>query len=86
MSGRLPPRADRVVGQAPGLSGFLTARENVELGLALREVDGVEARERAKDALAVVGLAEHADGRSTVSPPGSASVSRSHVRSPRGRP
>jgi ABC-type lipoprotein export system ATPase subunit len=49
------------IGQSPGLSGFLTARENVELGLAVRAVDDVEATERAIDALAAVGLATHAD-------------------------
>ena len=50
-----------VVGQAPGLSGFLSARENVELGLALRGIDYDEATERAVDALAAVGLAVHAE-------------------------
>jgi ABC-type lipoprotein export system ATPase subunit len=49
-----------VVGQTPGLSGILTARENVELVLGLRGIEGVEAHERAMDALAVVGLADHA--------------------------
>ena len=49
------------IGQSPGLSGFLTARENVELGLAIRGIDGIEAHERAIDALVAVGLAEHAD-------------------------
>jgi len=49
------------IGQSPGLTGFLTARENVELGLAIRGVDGVEAHERAIDALVAVGLGEHAD-------------------------
>jgi putative ABC transport system ATP-binding protein len=52
-----------VVGQAPGLSGFLSARENVELGLALRGVGADDAQERAGDALAAVGLAAHADRR-----------------------
>jgi ABC-type lipoprotein export system ATPase subunit len=52
-----------VVGQAPGLSGFLSARENVELGLALRGVEPGEAKERAADALAAVGLAAHAERR-----------------------
>jgi len=61
--GRAAFRRDRigVVGQMPGLSGVLTARENVELALTLREVDGLEARERAMDALAVVGLADHSE-------------------------
>lgn len=49
------------IGQSPGLSGFLTARENVELGLAIRGIDGVDAHERAIDALVAVGLGEHAD-------------------------
>ena len=49
------------IGQSPGLSGFLTARENVELGLAIRGVEGVEAHERAIDALVAVGLADQAD-------------------------
>jgi ABC-type lipoprotein export system ATPase subunit len=49
------------IGQSPGLSGFLTARENVELGLAIRGVEGLDAHERATDALVAVGLAEHAD-------------------------
>jgi ABC-type lipoprotein export system ATPase subunit len=52
-----------VVGQAPGLSGFLSARENVELGLALRDVARDEASARAAEALAAVGLAAHADRR-----------------------
>ena len=58
-------RRDRiaVVGQAPGLSGFLSARENVELGLALRGVAGDEAADRTADALAAVGLAPHAERR-----------------------
>jgi ABC-type lipoprotein export system ATPase subunit len=49
------------IGQSPGLSGFLTARENVELGLAIRGIEGIDAHERAIDALVAVGLAEHAD-------------------------
>ena len=52
-----------VVGQAPGLSGFLSARENVELGLALRGIEAGEATDRAADALAAVGLAAHAERR-----------------------
>jgi putative ABC transport system ATP-binding protein len=52
-----------VVGQAPGLSGFLSARENVELGLALRGIDRGDADERTTDALAAVGLAAHTDRR-----------------------
>ena len=50
-----------VVGQAPGLSGMLTATENVELALAVRGHDGPAARERALQALAVVGLAKDAE-------------------------
>jgi ABC-type lipoprotein export system ATPase subunit len=50
-----------VVGQVPGLTGALTARENVELALALRGVDGTEVHSRAMDALAVVGLADQPD-------------------------
>ena len=52
-----------VVGQAPGLSGFLSASENVELGLALRGIEPDDARERSADALAAVGLAAHAGRR-----------------------
>jgi ABC-type lipoprotein export system ATPase subunit len=52
-----------VVGQAPGLSGFLSARENVELGLALRGVARDEASERAGETLVAVGLAAHAERR-----------------------
>jgi ABC-type lipoprotein export system ATPase subunit len=52
-----------VVRQAPGLSGFLSARENLELGLGLRGLDYDEARDRAADALAAVGLAPHAERR-----------------------
>jgi ABC-type lipoprotein export system ATPase subunit len=46
------------VGQMPGLTGFLTARENVELSLAVRGRDD-DAAARAGAALAAVGLAEH---------------------------
>ena len=49
------------IGQSPGLTGFLTARENVELGLAIRGVEGIEAHDRATDALVAVGLGEHVD-------------------------
>jgi ABC-type lipoprotein export system ATPase subunit len=49
-----------LVGQDPGLVPFLTARENVELGLALR---GRDAGGTAGEALAAVGLSERADGR-----------------------
>jgi ABC-type lipoprotein export system ATPase subunit len=50
-----------VLGQVPGLSSALTARENVELSLALRGVEGVELHERTMDALAIVGLADHSE-------------------------
>jgi ABC-type lipoprotein export system ATPase subunit len=61
-------RAERmaVVGQAPVPAGFMTARENVELGLALRGVTGEAASIRAAEALAAVGLAAHADRRAEV--------------------
>ena len=52
-----------VIGQAPGLSGFLAARENVELGLALRGADPDDVPQRAAAALAAVGLATHAERR-----------------------
>ena len=48
------------VGQDPGLTGFLSARENVELGLAVRGIACPEAAARGEEALAAVGLAEHA--------------------------
>jgi putative ABC transport system ATP-binding protein len=52
-----------LVGQEPGLVPFLSARENIELALALREVEGHEAAPRALEALAAVGLASEADRR-----------------------
>jgi ABC-type lipoprotein export system ATPase subunit len=52
-----------VVGQTPGLSGFLSALENVELGLALRGVTPDDARLRAAEAVAAVGLAAHGERR-----------------------
>ena len=52
-----------VIGQDPGLTPFLSARENVELGLALRGVGPDEGNERALEALARVGLAERAEQR-----------------------
>jgi ABC-type lipoprotein export system ATPase subunit len=51
------------IGQDPGLTPFLSARENVELALGLRQVEADEARQRALDALGVVGLAERAEQR-----------------------
>jgi ABC-type lipoprotein export system ATPase subunit len=53
-----------IIGQDPGLTPFLSARENVELGLALRGVGAEETQERALEALARVGLAERAEQRS----------------------
>ena len=52
-----------VIGQDPGLTPFLSARETVEVALALRELDADEARQRALDALAAVGLTERAEQR-----------------------
>jgi ABC-type lipoprotein export system ATPase subunit len=52
-----------VVGQAPGLSGFLSPRENIELGLKLRGVDDDEIGDRTAEALSTVGLAAHAERR-----------------------
>jgi ABC-type lipoprotein export system ATPase subunit len=49
--------------QDPGLTSFLSARENVEVALALRDLGVDEARERALDALSAVGLAERAEQR-----------------------
>ncbi|HEY7561193.1 MAG TPA: ATP-binding cassette domain-containing protein [Gaiellaceae bacterium] len=46
-----------LVSQSTGLVPFLTATENVELGLSLRGIEGAEVRERASEALAAVGLA-----------------------------
>jgi ABC-type lipoprotein export system ATPase subunit len=52
-----------LVGQEPGLVPFLSARENVELALALRNGDAEGARGRTLEALAGVGLTERADQR-----------------------
>jgi ABC-type lipoprotein export system ATPase subunit len=49
-----------LVGQQAGLVPFLSARENVELGLALR---GVDAEAQAAEALEAVGLGERLDQR-----------------------
>ncbi|HZB24029.1 MAG TPA: ATP-binding cassette domain-containing protein, partial [Gaiellaceae bacterium] len=59
-AGRAAARRDHVgyVAQQPVLTGFLSARENVELGLRLRERDG-----DALEALDAVGLAERAEQR-----------------------
>jgi len=51
------------IGQDPGLTPFLSARENVELGLALRKLPPEEAEERALDALTRVGLGERVEQR-----------------------
>ncbi|HET7045320.1 MAG TPA: ATP-binding cassette domain-containing protein [Gaiellaceae bacterium] len=51
------------VGQQPGLTPFLSARENVELGLALRGTPATEATRRALDALEAVGLGERTEQR-----------------------
>jgi len=61
-------RADTVglVGQEPGLVPFLSARENVELGLSLRGVGPDEAESRAREALVAVGLGERLDSRVAV--------------------
>jgi putative ABC transport system ATP-binding protein len=52
-------RAESValISQEGGLVPFLTASENVELGLSLRGVEPEEARARAAESLAAVGLA-----------------------------
>lgn len=52
-----------LVSQDTGLVPFLTAAENVELGLALRGLELEEARARAAEALAAVGLAGMAGRR-----------------------
>jgi ABC-type lipoprotein export system ATPase subunit len=58
-------RRERValIGQAPELLPFLSARENVELGLAVRSVLIERAREQARDALEAVGLGERSEQR-----------------------
>jgi len=49
------------IGQTAGLVPFLGARENIEVSLALRGVDPVDARARAVEALVAVDLAEHGE-------------------------
>jgi len=49
--------------QDPALTPFLSARENVEVALALRDLSPDEAHQRALDALSEVGLAERAEQR-----------------------
>ena len=63
--GRAALRRDQIafIPQDPGLTPFLSARENVEVALALRELGADEARERALEALSAVGLAERAEQR-----------------------
>ena len=51
------------VGQQPGLVETLSARENVELGLALRGVEPADATALAVETLAAVGLSERAEQR-----------------------
>jgi ABC-type lipoprotein export system ATPase subunit len=51
------------IGQDPDLTPFLSARENVELGLALRRLAAPEAEERALEALKRVGLGERVEQR-----------------------
>jgi putative ABC transport system ATP-binding protein len=51
------------VGQQPGLVETLSARENVELGLALRGVSSQKAAALAIETLAAVGLSERAEQR-----------------------
>ena len=51
------------VGQQPGLVETLSARENVELGLALRGVAPADASALAVETLAAVGLTERAEQR-----------------------
>ena len=53
---RLRAQHVALVSQEAGLVPFLTAAENVELALGLRGLDGDEARARAAEALAAVGL------------------------------
>ncbi len=62
-AGRAELRRGRIafVGQTAGLVPFLGARENAELGLALRGVSPADASTRVADALAAVGLEEHAE-------------------------
>ena len=50
-----------LVDQVRDLVPFLSARENVELGLAIRGMDGPDSRDRALAALARFGLADHAE-------------------------
>jgi putative ABC transport system ATP-binding protein len=58
---RLRREAIGYVGQQPGLTPFLSARENVELGLALHGID--DGTERALEILEAVGLGERTEQR-----------------------
>jgi ABC-type lipoprotein export system ATPase subunit len=60
---RLRAQHVALVSQDTGLVPFLTAAENVQLGLALRGLDGEEAGARAAESLAAVGLAGIAERR-----------------------
>jgi ABC-type lipoprotein export system ATPase subunit len=62
-AGRARARRESIgyVGQQPGLTPFLSARENVELGLALHGVD--DGTERALEVLEAVGLGERTEQR-----------------------
>ena len=60
---RLRAQHVALVSQEPGLVPFLTAGENVRLGLALRGLDGEEVDARAAESLAAVGLAGVAERR-----------------------
>jgi ABC-type lipoprotein export system ATPase subunit len=60
---RLRARHVALVSQDTGLVPFLTAAENVQLGLTLRGLDGEEAGARAAESLAAVGLAGIAERR-----------------------
>jgi ABC-type lipoprotein export system ATPase subunit len=63
--GRAALRRDAIafIPQDPALTPFLSARENVEVALALRDLGADAARQRALDALSEVGLAERAEQR-----------------------
>jgi ABC-type lipoprotein export system ATPase subunit len=52
-----------LVGQEPGLTPFLSSRENIELVLALRGVEPDEAAARAVAALDTLGLADRSEQR-----------------------
>jgi len=62
-AGRAELRRTRLafIGQTPGLVPFLSARENVTLGLTLRGFEAPESERRTTETLASVGLEEHAE-------------------------